>query len=731
MIFYLKMLSNKSQNRKVYLLDTLFRRTIVLAGIGTILCVLAILWSILKVIFPLFYENKLVNTPFTLPHKAPLLYLIPDNHLETLVGISQTGELFLQDLASQKIVVQTQLPFSKITYFDNTLPEYFFIHTAKNTSFWNIKSEKFFSHTGQKQFRLKKELLVEFPKVITPHKILYDTVRQLKVKNFLRVSVLANKTILLSTAGVETDFLGQEQSSTENLRLQSKLSGKIVAVFLARDGKNLYLANNLGEIENFVLSDLADITASIFAIENTTKKITTLNSIFGDTSLLVGFSDGSIETFAYTRQKLIKNNEVQSGDGSILALVPSLRNKSFFSISQQGSTFWYLTNTNKILSSQWQEQPEKLFFNANGSAVVSLNKGNVEVWQIKAQHSDFSLASIFKKTQYEGYTSKEYIWQSSSSSDDFEPKYSFIPLIIGSIKGTLYAMIFALPLAIFGAIYINQFAKPWLRNIVKPSIEIMAAIPSVVIGFLAALWLAPLVREHLFSILFYLIVYPFFFLFLFFLFHKPFKKITQKYCEAGTEFLSVIPSLIICFLFTIWASTLLQESFFGGDFIFWLADNFDIAYEQRNAIIISFALGFAVIPIIFTMTDEALSSFPRNLTVASFALGANHWQTLARVIIPTTASGIFAGFIIGFGRAIGETMIVLMATGNSPITSWSLFNGMRTIAANIAVEIPEAPLDDTLYRLLFLSAVLLFLLTFTLNLVAELIRNRLRKKYRF
>jgi phosphate transport system permease protein len=208
------------------------------------------------------------------------------------------------------------------------------------------------------------------------------------------------------------------------------------------------------------------------------------------------------------------------------------------------------------------------------------------------------------------------------------------------------------------------------------------------------------------------------------------KKWTKKYFPKGFEFLSVTPAFICCFLFVLWLSAFLQKNYLGGDFIFWLSENFGVAYDQRNAIIISFALGFAVIPIIFTMTDEALSSFPKNLKIASLALGATHWQTLMRVVLPTTASGIFAGFIIGFGRAIGETMIVLMATGNSPITSWSFFNGMRTISANIAVEIPEAPIDGTLYRLLFLSAILLFMLTFILNLIAELIRGHLRKKYR-
>jgi phosphate transport system permease protein len=152
-------------------------------------------------------------------------------------------------------------------------------------------------------------------------------------------------------------------------------------------------------------------------------------------------------------------------------------------------------------------------------------------------------------------------------------------------------------------------------------------------------------------------------------------------------------------------------------------------YDQRNCVVIAFGLGFAVIPIIFSIAEDALSSVPSTLTASSLALGASRWQTLWRVILPSASPGIFAGTMIGFGRGVGETMIVLMATGNTPILDWSPFNGMRTLSANIAVEIPEAPVDGTLYRVLFLCAVLLFLLTFALNTAAELVRQNLRKRY--
>ena len=140
-------------------------------------------------------------------------------------------------------------------------------------------------------------------------------------------------------------------------------------------------------------------------------------------------------------------------------------------------------------------------------------------------------------------------------------------------------------------------------------------------------------------------------------------------------------------------------------------------------------MGFAVTPIIFAIAEDALSNVPRNLVSGSLALGASRWQTVTRVVLPTASPGIFAAVMVGFGRAVGETMIVLMATGNTPIMELSPFNGFRTLSANIAVEIPEAPAGGTLYRTIFLAALLLFALTFVVNTVAELVRQRLRRKY--
>jgi phosphate transport system permease protein len=166
-----------------------------------------------------------------------------------------------------------------------------------------------------------------------------------------------------------------------------------------------------------------------------------------------------------------------------------------------------------------------------------------------------------------------------------------------------------------------------------------------------------------------------------------------------------------------------------ADWIFWSFDFSPIdIYVQRNALIVGFVMGFAVIPIIYTIAEDALSAVPQHLRSASLGSGATPWQTAVKIIIPTAMSGLFSALMIGLGRAVGETMIVLMALGNTPIMDWNLFNGARTLSANIAVEMPEAVRNSTHYRTLFLAALVLFAMTFVVNTIAELVRLRFRKR---
>jgi phosphate transport system permease protein len=338
------------------------------------------------------------------------------------------------------------------------------------------------------------------------------------------------------------------------------------------------------------------------------------------------------------------------------------------------------------------------------------------------------MASIWQEIWYESYPKPDYIWQSSSASNDFEPKMSLTPLVFGTLKAAFYAMLMAVPLSLMGAIYTAYFMAPRMRQLVKPSIEIMEALPTVILGFLAGLWLAPFVEDNLVGIFALLMVVPLCVITFAYLWQFLPKTIRHKVPE-GWDAALLIPVILMSTWLAFFLSPGIEMLFFNGDVQVWMQKEFGIGYDQRNSVVVGLAMGFAVIPTIFSIAEDAIFSVPKHLTTGSLALGATPWQTMTRVVLLTASPGIFSAVMIGFGRAVGETMIVLMATGNTPIMDLSVFQGMRTLAANIAVEMPESEVDSTHYRVLFLAALVLFMFTFVFNTLAELIRQNLRQKY--
>jgi phosphate transport system permease protein len=354
--------------------------------------------------------------------------------------------------------------------------------------------------------------------------------------------------------------------------------------------------------------------------------------------------------------------------------------------------------------------------------------GKLHSWKIDNEHPEVSFKSLWQKVWYESYSKPAYIWQSSSASNDFEPKYSLTPLVFGTLKAAFYAMLFALPLALLGAIFTAYFMAPQMRQIVKPTIELMGALPTVILGFLAGLWLAPFIEKHLAGLFLTLISLPISILLFAFVWQFLPQNLRHKVPE-GWEGLILIPVMIIITWLSFTISAPLEAWLFNGSLRDWLNNSLGIGYDQRNALVVGIAMGFAVIPTIFSIAEDAIFSVPKHLTIGSLALGATPWQTMTRVVLLTASPGIFSAVMIGLGRAIGETMIVLMATGNTPVMDFSVFQGLRTLAANVAVEMPESEVDSSHYRVLFLAALVLFLATFIFNTLAEIVRQRLREKY--
>ncbi len=418
-------------------------------------------------------------------------------------------------------------------------------------------------------------------------------------------------------------------------------------------------------------------------------------------------------------------------NSGVASIIPSPASRLFVAFGEGGEGVMSHATSGKEVAriKSLPGPPAAGVINGKESGLLVMDRrGRLILHHLDPGHPETTLRTLFGKVWYEGYTRPEWVWQSTGGTDEFEAKLSLLPLIFGTMKGALYALLFALPVALFGALYLSQLAPQWLKHLFKPLIELMTALPTVVVGFLAGLWLAPLVAKNLVGTL---IIFPLVPLALI-AFIPLVNLIPPRIRVRLPQGWELLPITVIA-LTAVWVALkvgpLVEANLFGGDVKLWLYQKLGMVYDPRNALIVGMAMGFAVIPIIFSLAEDALSAVPKQLISGAMALGATRWQTAWRVVLPAALPGVFAAVMLGFGRAVGETMIVLMATGNTPIIDLSPFNGFRTLSANIAVEVPEAPVGGTLYRVLFLSGLILFLFTFVINLIANELASRFRARY--
>jgi len=465
--------------------------------------------------------------------------------------------------------------------------------------------------------------------------------------------------------------------------------------------------------------------------------ITASSMLLGSKSLLIGDSKGAI-----TQWSLIRDDDnkftlkalrvLQHSDAPIAWIQPEDRRRGFYALDQSGELGLFFTTSERKLANwsldAFDIAQTKLISSPRSNTLLAFDEQQIAIFDVKNEHPEVSFKSMWQKVWYEGYESPEYIWQSSAATNDFEPKLSLSPLAYGTLKATFYAMLFALPLAICGAIYTAYFMATAVRKKVKPCIEFMEALPTVILGFLAGIWLAPLVENYLPGVLLTILLLPVVMLSVSLAWYMMPKNI-RLLLPDGWEPVFLVPFILLAVFVCFQFSYPLEQIFFDGDVKIWMRDTLGISYDQRNSLVVGIAMGFAVIPTIFSIAEDAVFAVPKSLTFGSLALGASPWQTLVRVVLPTASPGIFSAVMIGTGRAVGETMIVLMATGSTPIMDMNIFEGFRTLSANIAIEMPEAEVHSTHYRLLFFAAFCLFMFTFVFNTTAEIVRQRLREKY--
>jgi phosphate transport system permease protein len=591
-------------------------------------------------------------------------------------------------------------------------------------------------------------------------------------------------------------------------------------LLLSGVGDNVYLVWNDGHLVRVSTQDFENpkVVEEVELLGDQDLSLTALQFQIGKSTLLAGDSSGRIR--AWFR---IKPEAARTGDGAVLvaahellgsgvpvtALATSDRTRLMAAGYSDGQVRLYYVTSGKYLggTSTGRGQPvEQLALAPKDDGLIVLTQTGAWRWAIDPGHPEVTLTGLFQPIWYEGYENPAHVWQSSSGSDEFEPKFGLWPLVFGTLKAAFYSLLLGVPLALMAAVYTSEFLHPRVKTIIKPTIELMASVPSVVLGFLAALVLAPFVEDRLSTVLAAFLTVPSAFLLgayvwqllpqklavrldrrrfllmlavlplgvvaaaalgpwierLFFhddlkgwlagqtgsstsvwmflllplcavatafflaqIVNPSFRRLTahwSRFLSAAADLGKLIAAALLCLTTALALAALLNALGFDprGTLVG--------TYVQRNALVVGFVMGFAIIPIIYTIAEDALAAVPEHLRSGSLSCGATRWQTARRIIIPTAMSGLFSAVMIGLGRAVGETMIVLMAAGNTPVMEMNIFNGFRTLSANIAVELPEAVRDSTHYRMLFLAALTLFAMTFAVNTVAEMIRLRFRKR---
>ena len=618
-------------------------------------------------------------------------------------------------------------------------------------------------------------------------------------------------------------FTGEKRAETKSIQLPPLPEGaKVQSVLLTDSADEVYVVERGGTVYRYNTSNPdAPILAETARPLSPGVELTAAGLLLGTRSLVLGGSDGSLGIFflldkpgagSGDGQALVRTREFAAGGAPAVRVEPSLRGKGFAVVDAAGTTRLLHGTSQKTILSFPKETV------ASGSSEIVLaprfdgllaldGSGHARFWEFSVPHPETTWRTLFGKVWYEGYRERSYTWQSSAATEVFEPKLSLVPLIFGTIKAAFYSLLFAVPVAILGAIYTSEFLHARIRSVVKPMMEMMASLPSVVLGFVAALVLAPVVETWIAAVILAFVAVPLGLLIAAYLWQLVPLQISLR-LQGVPKFLLIFVVIGLVVFLSTKVGPAFENLFFQGDFKAWLQgtgggpepllfilaapvsfitlavlgsrlfgqrlnlllrqlNRFHAAvvialrwlvtvaaslicsyliarglgslgldprglllgtYVQRNTLVVGFAMGFAVIPIIYTLAEDALNSVPEHLRAASLACGATPWQTALWVVLPTAISGVFSAIMIGMGRAVGETMIVVMAAGNTPIIDWNIFNGLRALSATIAVELPEAVKDGTLYRILFLAGLVLFVMTFVVNTLAEVVRQRFRKR---
>ena len=736
----------EKRHRRRRAFDVLARYGIGFGGISVIVAILLIFFYLFWVVFPLFNSAEIEQKQrFAVPVQSEksLFYGI-EEQAGMAYRLTDQARLYFFSTENGDISTTIDLPVpsgAKITSF---------AQSDQAQGIFAVAYEGGHVYAGKVKFDITYPDNKRFITPVVEHLISEEAISLLdeeaqishlaiqttEEEGFSIAAVLDDRRVFLTSFVIEESLMDDEPSVEKLITEVDDAPESVSHVLMDKELRVLSLLDADSQLSRFDISDKEDVSLVETVDVSNGKAVTDIQYLAGSISLLIADNGGTVTQWFDVRDEsnqkkltLIRDFDVEA-TGEI-QIAPEYFRKGFVATSESGHlSLFHTTAQRNLVSEELGNTAIKhaVFSPRADFMLMETANGEVVTWELENEHPEVSWHSLWQEVWYEGYEEPDYIWQSSASSNDFEPKLSLVPISFGTLKAAFYAMLLAMPLAILGAIYAAYFMSSKLRQTVKPTIEIMEALPTVILGFLAGLWLAPFLEAYLPAVFALLVILPLGIIATSLLWTVLPDNI-RGLVPDGWSPLLLLPVIILLSWAAIALSPGIEAALFGGHMPTWLKTELGIDFDQRNSMVVGLAMGFAVIPTIFSIAEDAIFSVPKHLTNGSLALGATPWQTLVNVVLPTASPGIFSGVMIGFGRAVGETMIVLMATGNTPVMDLSIFQGMRTLSANIAVEMPEAEVASTHYRVLFLAALVLFVFTFLFNTIAELVRQRLREKY--
>jgi phosphate transport system permease protein len=733
--------SQSGANRGRYFRDGVARVVVWVGGLGVIGALLLIFVYLLSEVMPLFLPATVTpRDSFALPGPAgATLYVSAEEQGEVGLRVVETGDLVFFDLHDGRMISQFTLPLGgetlrQVTDADRGKGLLALQAESGDVALVSVEYEVTYDANNKRIITPGLSYPYGERALAFTDGAMRSLAARIERDRFLMAGVDASGVVHLKRNQLKTSLFGEAELS-EGERISFSAPFAVDRVFIDRRARWIYVVND--EAGSAALYDLGSEQPTLVSEVSTGSPIRAADLLAGDLSLMLAQADGQVSQWFPTRGadgqpvfSRVRSLAVLANDQATV-VEPEWSRRTFAVGDAEGQVvLMHATSRREIWSGSMLDEPIALLaFNPRAQYLMAVGEsGSARGFQVRNEHPEFSFSAIWQRVWYEGYDQPELLWQSSAAVSDFEPKFSLTPLAFGTLKAAFYAMLFAIPLAVLGAIFTANFMSAEMRQAVKPTIELMEALPTVILGFLAGLWLAPFIETNLLGVFLVLFLLPLS-IPLFGLLWLRMPKALRLRVPPGWEAALLIPVVagVVWFCFAL--AKPLEAMLFAGTMQQWMDQTLGIPYDQRNALVVGIAMGVAVIPNIYSIAEDAVFSVPRQLTLGSLALGATPWQTLIGVVLPTASPGIFSAIMIGVGRAVGETMIVLMATGNTAVIDPSLFQGLRTLSANIAVELPESEVGGTHFRLLFLAGLVLFIFTFMFNTLAEVVRQRLRQKY--